>query len=141
MGKGLHCYLSSSFHLNRIKINDALTWHGVERKGWTSKIQCTRFKIWWRDLLLKLSLPLIGFTNQSARVDCNEKLCLKLVNLYFIFYFCFWKTGQFWSAAEITLYMNSLNLYTGSLPKVISKTYLNFLWNVIINLIFSKLIY
>ena len=92
MEKGLHCCLSPSIHFNRIKINDALTFHSIgipgdKWKGWTSKVQCARFKIWWRDLLLKLSLPLIGFTNQWARIDWNEKLCLKLVNLCFIFYF------------------------------------------------------
>lgn len=130
MEKGLHCYWSPSIHFNRIKINDALTLHsseipGDEKKGWTSKVQCARFTIWWKDLFLKLSLLLIGFTNQWARIDWNEKLCLKLVNLYFIFYFCLLK-GQFWSVAEITLCRNMQNLYPGSLPKTTSKAHLNF---------------
>lgn len=33
MGKGLHCYLSSSIHFNRIKINGALTSHSIEMHG------------------------------------------------------------------------------------------------------------
>lgn len=141
VGKGLHCYLSSSIHFNRIKINDALTSHGIEilgdeRKGWISKPQCVRFKIWWEDLLLKLSLPLIGFTNQWARIDWNEKLCLKLVNLYFIFYFRLLKDREVLISSWDNTTYEPLNLHSGSLPKVISKAHLNFLWNLIINLEF-----
>lgn len=137
--KSLHCYLSSSIHFNRIKINDAFTSHGIEirddeRKRWTSKMECVRFKIWWRDLLLKLSLPLIGFTNQWARVDRNEKLCLKLVNLYFIFCFCFLKDRANLISGWDNISMRPLNLYSGPLSKVNSKAHLNCLWNLIINL-------
>lgn len=96
MEKGLLCYLSSSIHFTRIKINDTLTSHGIEilgdeRKGWTSEMPCARFKIWWMDLLFKLSLPLTWLTNQWSRIDWNKNLCLKLVNLYFTFYFCLLK--------------------------------------------------
>ena len=136
MEKGLHCYLSSSIHFNRIKIHAALTSQGIEicgdeRKGWTSKMQCERFKIWWRDLLLKLSLPLIGFTNQWAR---NEKLCLKVVNLYFIFYFCLLRDRTIWSVGKITIYMNPQTYIFVSLLKAIPKAHLNFPQNPVINL-------
>lgn len=143
MEKGLHCCLSPSIHFNRIKINDALTLHSIEipgdkRKGWTSKVQCARFKIWWRDLLLKLSLPLIGFTNQWARIDWNEKLCLKLVNLCFIFYICLWKDRAILISGGDDIMYEPPKLVSWILTQNHLKGHLNFLEIYLFGNIFLK---